>query len=188
MTERFDNHGFKATASRLPIAILSTDSSGRVTWVNRAFKKLCGFSKKEMLGRKPGEFLQGPKTDPATIERIRKARENEDHVMVKILNYRKNGHPYWVNLSISPFFDADGRLEGSIGLAQEVTKREIHASELKKDLVGVYSALVSECSSPSSLAQSGDQAHSGDQPDTGDQPGSGIRSERCDPFLFSEDV
>ena len=63
MAVRFDNAGFKATANHLSDAVLITDPQGRITWSNRAFKKLCGYNLNEVIGQHPGTLLQGKGTD-----------------------------------------------------------------------------------------------------------------------------
>ena len=61
----------KTAQEREPDALLVTDAAGRVIWMNAAFERLCGRPLADMAGRKPGQVLQGPQTDPATVERIR---------------------------------------------------------------------------------------------------------------------
>lgn len=153
MTERFDNAGFKATASHLPEAVLITDSEGRITWVNRAFKKLCGYHLKEITGQKPGSFLQGKSTDPDTVEAIERAMEQKQYFHTEILNYHKKGHAYWASVSVTPFFDKNGKLEGHIGVAQDITKKRIEISQMEQDVVTMYTALVSECTEAADPSQ-----------------------------------
>lgn len=145
MAARFDNAGFKATASRLPQAILITDTAGRITWANRAFKTLCGYHLKEIVGRKPSSFLQGTETNPETVRAMHEAMDRQEHFEAEILNYHKKGHPYWAAISVTPFFDSKGELEGHIGVAQDITEKRIEISQMEYDTVTMYTALVSEC-------------------------------------------
>lgn len=145
MTARFDNAGFKATARHLPEAILITDPAGRVTWANRAFKKLCGYDLKEITGQRPGTFLQGKHTDPETVHAMHAAMEQQKHFHAEVVNYHKKGHPYWAAISVTPFFDEDGSLQGHIGVAQDITKKRMEIQQMEHDLIAMYTALVSEC-------------------------------------------
>ena len=43
----------------------------------------------------PHSFLQGPDTDPATVQKIRDAIKAEEDVTVQLLNYTKSGKPFW---------------------------------------------------------------------------------------------
>ncbi|WP_084405108.1 PAS domain-containing protein [Aliagarivorans taiwanensis] len=53
--------------------IIITDPRGLVTWVNESFSRLSGYSLGDLLGRKPGELLQGVGSDLKEVERIRRA-------------------------------------------------------------------------------------------------------------------
>ncbi len=92
-----------------PDALIVTDGAGRVIWVNEAFEKLCGRPLAEMAGRKPGQVLQGPQTDPATVERIRQALRDRQPCRAELINYHKDGSRYRVDAQICPFLDDEGR-------------------------------------------------------------------------------
>ncbi|MGN6701526.1 MAG: PAS domain-containing protein, partial [Burkholderiaceae bacterium] len=55
-------------ARKITTAVLITDAEGRIEWANEAFTVLTGYSVEEVTGRKPGHFLQGPDTDPASAQ------------------------------------------------------------------------------------------------------------------------
>lgn len=145
MNARFDNDGFKKTARNLSVAILLTNAEGRITWTNPAFKKLCGYSLKEIVGRKPGSFLQGPDTDSETIAEMHHNMVNRRYSQVEVLNYHKKGHPYWASISIDPCFDGNGKLEGHVGVAQDISKKKFEIDQMEQDLVALYSTLLNEC-------------------------------------------
>ncbi len=89
-----------------------TDVCGHVTRVNSAFTGLCGYTFSEIAGRKPGHLLQGEGTDPETIESLRRAlREAREH-HTEMLNYHKDGTPYWVKIHVTPVYDESGTLAG----------------------------------------------------------------------------
>ena len=145
MADRFDNAGFKTTACHLPEAVLITDARGRITWANRAFKKLCGYGLKEITGKHPGSFLQGRGTDPETVRAMHQAMEDSRYFQTEVLNYHKKGHAYWASVSVTPFIDAHGDLEGYVGIAHDITEKRIEVSQMENDVVTIYSALIGEC-------------------------------------------
>ena len=59
---------------------------------------------------------QGPDTDKSAVAEIKKAVKNSDETTVRLLNYRKDGTPFWNMLSIAPINDADGVLRFYIGV------------------------------------------------------------------------
>jgi PAS domain S-box-containing protein len=80
-----------------------------IVFVNDAFLKLSGYGRDEILGRNC-RFLQGRDTDPQAIAAIRAAVAAEDGIELEILNYRKDGTPFWNALVISPVHDENGQL------------------------------------------------------------------------------
>ena len=113
-------------------AILVTDASGKVTWVNPAFECLSGYTPDEMLGRHPGRVLQGPRTDANTIKDIRAALRSQSPIKCEILNYKKNGDTYWISLSISPLTDTMGQLEGYVAISNDITSQRQQKREVEK--------------------------------------------------------
>lgn len=86
------------------------DPDGRVQWVNEAFTAMCGHPLADLRGKKPGPILQGRDTDPASIDRMRRAVHQCRPCTETLLNYHKNGDSYWVQVSIAPILDDRGEL------------------------------------------------------------------------------
>jgi len=114
-------------ASRTVSAVAITDEQGRVEWVNEAFVSLTGYSFEEMKGQKPGTLLQGPGTDPATVEHMRKCIRRGEGFRVELLNYSRTGRQYWVDLEVQTLSDEDGRIDGFMSLETDVTDRRLRA-------------------------------------------------------------
>lgn len=110
-----------------------------IVFANRAFRQLTGYSEEEVVGRSC-RLLQGPKTDPEPIARIREAIANEDVVVVELLNYRKNGTTFWNALHLGPIYNAAGELIYFFGSQWDVSDvraaraDERHAREMAREL------------------------------------------------------
>ncbi len=89
-----------------------TDTRGHVTGINSAFTGLCGYTFSEIAGRKPGHVLQGPGTNPAAIEALRSAVTEAREHRTEMLNYHKDGTPYWVKIHVRPTRNEQGTLTG----------------------------------------------------------------------------
>ncbi|BAY49214.1 methyl-accepting chemotaxis sensory transducer with phytochrome sensor [Scytonema sp. HK-05] len=102
-----------------------------IVFCNAAFETVTGYSPKEVQGRNC-RFLQGPDTDPDTIEEIRTAvqQERECHVIIK--NYRKDGTAFWCELSISTVRDVTGNVINFVGVQSDITSRKQAEEELKR--------------------------------------------------------
>jgi len=94
-----------------------------IVYHNPAFERVSGYAAHEIDGRNC-RFLQGKDTDPEMIAEIRKAIAEERPCHVVLLNYRKDGTPFWNELSLSPVHDADGRLTHFVGVQNDVTMRK----------------------------------------------------------------
>jgi len=91
-----------------PDCLVVTGPNGLVEWANPALSAMCGYSLAELKGRKPGHLLQGPKTDPAAVQRIRDAVRERRPCHETLLNYHKDGSLYRVDLAITPILDDEG--------------------------------------------------------------------------------
>lgn len=112
-------------------AVIMADVEGRTTWVNEGFERITGFSPEDVMGRKPGELLQVPESDPTTVATIRDALRCGEGCRVEILNGHKDGHRYWLDLEIQPLFGADGRVEGFMAIESDITARKLDEQSLR---------------------------------------------------------
>ena len=67
--------------------------------------------------------MQGPDTDPEAVQRIRDALHNGESCRVTLKNYRKDGAPFWNELTLSPVYSSAGELTHFIGVQHDVTAR-----------------------------------------------------------------
>ena len=137
-------------AARTDNAVIVTDKYGLIEWVNEGFVRTTGFALDEVRGRKPGSFLQGPRTDPATVAFIRSRLAAGEGVSTEILNYRKDGSTYWLFLEIQPMRDENGELSHYMAVERDVTRRR---SEDRRR--GVQHAASQVLASAGSVGQAG---------------------------------
>jgi PAS domain S-box-containing protein len=94
----------------------------RIVYVNAAFTRMTGFAPGEVIGR-PTRMLLGPEADPETVGRIRAALQRREPVRAELLNRRKDGTPFWVEVSIAPVLDESGRVVHFTSVQRDVTER-----------------------------------------------------------------
>ena len=104
-------------------AVLITGPDGRTEWVNEAFERLSGYTLADMKGHPPGRILQGPETDPTTVDHIRSCIRAGCGFEVEILNYTSAGLSYWMAITCTPLLDDHGRLNGFIAVETDITDR-----------------------------------------------------------------
>ena len=101
--------------------VVVTDVDRKIIWVNSEFINLTGYSASEAIGKTPGELLQCPATSPETVQYIRDQLRQNKSVKCEILNQRKDGSHYWVNLCIDAAYDEAGTLTGFVAIETEIS-------------------------------------------------------------------
>ena len=101
-----------------------------LVYANAGFERLTGYSVDEVLGRNC-RFLQGSDTEAAAVDRIREAIAGEGGCIVELLNYRKDGEPFWNRLAITPVRDDDGQVTHYIGIQSDLSEQKRIESELR---------------------------------------------------------
>ena len=102
----------------------------RIVSANAAFSAITGYSEQEMLGQ-TCRLLQGPATAPSTADAMRRALEAGEEFSGEILNYRKDGSPFWNEFTISPVRGEQNELTGFVGVTRDITSRKRSEAELK---------------------------------------------------------
>jgi PAS domain S-box-containing protein len=97
-------------ATRMPMLVTDPrQDDNPIVFANDAFLHLTGYSRGEVMGRNC-RFLQGPETDRETVTQLRDAIARRKDIRVDLLNYRKDGTPFWNALYVSPVFDEADKL------------------------------------------------------------------------------
>nr|AML76674.1 putative LOV domain-containing protein [Limnanthes douglasii] len=92
-----------------------------IVYASAGFFTMTGYSSDEIIGRNC-RFLQGPETDLKEVNKIREAVKNGTSYCGRLLNYKKNGTPFWNLLTVTPIKDDDGNTIKFIGMQVEVSK------------------------------------------------------------------
>jgi PAS domain S-box-containing protein len=125
---------FFAAAEMTRMPMLVTDArrpDGPIVFANGAFLDLTGYTREDIYGRNC-RFLQGALTDRGTVRQIREALAERRPVAVEILNYRKDGRPFWNALFIGPIFGPDGDLLHFFSSQLDVTRRHDGEDALRR--------------------------------------------------------
>jgi PAS domain S-box-containing protein len=102
----------------------------RVVYVNPAFERMTGYASQEIVGKSP-RMLQGQKTDRAALDRIRKALLAGEPVREELVNYRKDGSEFFVELSMVPVAGEDGVCSHFCAIQREMTDQHRLRRELR---------------------------------------------------------
>ncbi|MEI6245276.1 MAG: PAS domain S-box protein [Acidobacteriota bacterium] len=118
-------------ASNTDNLVVITDAEGYTEWVNQAFIKRTGYTMKDLRGKKPGHLLQGPDTDPASVDQIRAWRKEGRSFRITLLNYTRSGEPFWALFQITPIRDASGAVQRFVSIQTDVTELRRARAELE---------------------------------------------------------
>ncbi|PYF79603.1 MULTISPECIES: PAS domain S-box protein [Marinomonas] len=140
--QRAEREMLSLVANETDNAVIITNASGLIEYVNQGFERLTGYEMDEVRGKKPGTILQGHETNPATVDNIRRHIAKKEPFYDEILNYAKSGDPYWVSLSINPVFDDEGNVKNFISVQANITQVKQMALDFTRKLDAISEALV----------------------------------------------
>lgn len=109
--------------ARMNEGLIVTDATrydNPIIYTNPGFSRLTGYSADEVLGHNC-RFLQGERTSPVARAELRAAVRAGRDTTVDLVNYRKDGTPFWNRISIAPVHDDEGRLVNFVGLQTDVS-------------------------------------------------------------------
>ncbi|XP_019257029.1 PREDICTED: protein TWIN LOV 1 isoform X2 [Nicotiana attenuata] len=118
--------GVKEALDELPDSFTITDPSicgHPIVYASRGFLKMFGYNKNEVIGRN-GRVFQGPKTNRRAVMEIREAIREERAIEISLLNYRKDGTPFWMLFHMCPVYsEKDGRVVHFLGVQVPILRR-----------------------------------------------------------------
>jgi PAS domain S-box-containing protein len=111
----------------------------RILYVNAAFTRMTGYTAEEVIGKTP-RILQGPDTDKGELARLKQALQRWEPCDIEVLNYKKNGEPFWNNFTVAPVANESGWYTHWVAIERDVTERKktealIRDSEQKRRLI-----------------------------------------------------
>ncbi len=110
----------------------------RIVFVNEAFERRTGYGPDEVMGCTP-RLLQGPGTQRRELDRIRQAMEQWQPARVDLINYKKSGEAFWVDLEVSPVWDEARKLTHWVAVGRDITERK--TAEEKIQYLAFYDPL-----------------------------------------------
>lgn len=114
-------------------AVIITDADEKIIWVNTAFTRITEYEPKEVIGKKPGSFLQGKDTDEKTVQYLHKQIHDSQPFDCIILNYSKSGRAYWIHIQGQALFDEHGILDRFFSIQTDVTEKVELENKLKDE-------------------------------------------------------
>ena len=106
-------------------AIISeTDPKGVITFANRKFCEIAGYTKDELKGQ-PHNIIRHPDMPKAAFAQMWETIKSGQSWNGIVKNLRKDGLYYWVETQITPVFDDEGTITGYIAARKPVSRKNI---------------------------------------------------------------
>ncbi len=136
-----------------PDLVVITDLYGDISYVNRKFCEVTGYSFLETVGRNP-RFLQSGETTPAMYQELWARLKRGETWRGEFHNRKKSGELYWEWAAISPLLDGNGRTTHFVGIKQDITetKRVALENEQQRNQMAHLSRIATVSELSSSLA------------------------------------
>ncbi|QIR40680.1 PAS domain S-box protein [Tolypothrix sp. PCC 7910] len=103
----------------------------RIVYANTAFTRMCGYSLGEIVGKTP-RILQGEQTSQTELAKIRTALQTGSAIKTELLNYKKDGTPYWIEMNIYPIRDEGGTIIYFAAIQRDITTRKRDEAALQQ--------------------------------------------------------
>lgn len=111
---------FEYVLQNMHDSIIVTDIDSKIVYVNRATEELFGYSREEMIGQNPGIVNAEPNAEEIQ-ELILKTLLNVGKWEGQLLNRKKNGDLFTVEIRICSLKDSEDNLIGFIGYQKDIT-------------------------------------------------------------------
>ena len=131
MSERINQ--LSLIAKNISNGVIIMDKNLNIQWVNNAFTQITHFNYEEAIGRFTPQLLEGEETDPATTRLMRDNIKKNIAFTCEILNYTKEGDKIWLNVSVQPITDKNGKLIQVYALQTDITHRKKLELELENE-------------------------------------------------------
>lgn len=114
------------------VAISQTDLDGKITFVNRKFCEISGYTADELMGSNH-DIIRHPDVEEATFEKMWKTLKSGQVYNGMLKNLRKDGRYYWVDMEIAPIFNKQEQMTGFISVSKPSPRKNIQQKNSKKN-------------------------------------------------------
>ncbi|WP_345977121.1 PAS domain-containing protein [Sulfurimonas sp. HSL3-7] len=114
--------------------ITETDLKGCITYANRKFMEITGYSRAELLGS-PHSIIRHPKMPRAAFQEMWDTLLRGEDWNGHVINLTKDGSFYWVHVFITPRCDEENRIIGYIAARQVPGEKSLKAAKKKYEML-----------------------------------------------------
>jgi PAS domain S-box-containing protein len=93
------------------VIVSKTDLKGRITYANRVFQRIAGYTEDELLGA-PHSIVRHPDMPRCVFKLLWDTLAAEKEIFAYVVNRARNGDHYWVFAHVTPSYDDKGKVVG----------------------------------------------------------------------------
>ncbi|MGQ9365440.1 PAS domain-containing protein [Azospirillum sp. ST 5-10] len=93
------------------VIVSKTDLKGRITYANRVFQRVAGYTEDELMGA-PHSIVRHPDMPRCVFKLLWDTLGAGQEIFAYVVNRAKNGDHYWVFAHVTPSYDQAGRVIG----------------------------------------------------------------------------
>jgi len=110
------------------VAISQTDLNGTITFVNRKFSEISGYTVNELI-ESNHDIIRHPNVSQEIFDKMWTSLKNGQVWNGMLKNLRKDGRFYWVDMEIAPIFDKQEQITGYISVSKPAARKNIIENE-----------------------------------------------------------
>lgn len=107
-------------ASKTDNAVIITDPSDKIEWVNEGFTKITGYKPEDVAGKTP-QFLFGVETNKEIVNRIVQHKSTGNTYSGELTCYKYNGEKFCTRFNVTPVFANDGSVKNFIFMLADIS-------------------------------------------------------------------
>ena len=113
-----------------PVMVLITNPEAKIEYVNQSFCATTGYTTQEIIGKNP-RILSSGKQNEAFYRNLWSTIISGEHWSGEFQDRKKNGEFYWVDASISPLVNQEGRITHFVMIKEDITDKR----KMMEDLI-----------------------------------------------------
>lgn len=115
-------HLLSQAVEQSPVAVMITDTQGRIEYINDTFVSVTGYARDEVIGKTPA-LLKSGRTSAETYRVLWSTIGQGDEWEGELLNSKRDGALYWVYTKISPVRNSNGYITHYLAVQEDITLR-----------------------------------------------------------------
>ena len=120
------------------IIVSKTDLKGHVTYANRVFLRMAGYTDQEILGQ-PHSIIRHPEMPRCIFKLLWDTLGSGKEIFAYVINRSANGDHYWVLAHVTPSYDDSGNVTG-----YHSSRRTVDRAVLDDTIIPLYKSLLDE--------------------------------------------